>query len=412
MVETNLAALAAEAQAAAHGLSDKEIENVVEAAKEAIPEGVIDMRELKETVETNPDAELESAKTEIDAIAREIEEFDPENYEATKDNASVKVVDDFKKMNEQLDMTDDEVMQFMDVLTKYSEDENYPLYKNLPAPIQKVIRDLAMQNGVPATEWNKLSKVVMNEFLHTDGVDQALVDLQEALDEALKIPSVMDMYTEHTKHVMEEIIPQTIENIKDEYPEKAKQLEDIRRVFRESYDFSVAKADYESRATVRKAVRKHDTEFKRVLNEFNFKNEKSNFKMNDIFEVPKVLNSVLIDLPETAYEMHAEDGTLEKLPAEYKKILELDIFEADIQKFTILLCKSAENRDPRDVVDASYMYYMMRNIIALQYTNEAKTEFAAELINNICETIVFIRNKEAEFYEQNSKPKRKNKSNK
>ena len=395
-----------------NGLTDKEIESVVETAKEAIPEGVIDMRELKETVEVDPEAEIVSAHTEIDAIAREVEEFDPESYEEAKESANTKMVEDFKKMNNQIDMTDEEIMQFMDTLNKYSEDESYPLYKNLPAPIQKVIRDLAVQNGIVASEWNKLSRVVMDEFLNTSGVDEALVDLQEALDEALKIPSVMDMYTEHTRNVMENIIPQTIENIKDEYPEKANQLREIQRVFRESYDFSVAKADYESKSTVRKAVRKHDSEFKRVLNDFNFKNEKSNFKMNDIFEVPKVLISVLIDLPVSAYEMHTQDETLDKLPEEYKKILDLGISETDIQKFTIMICKSAENRDPRDVVDASYMYYMMRNIIALQYTNEAKTEFAAELINNICDAIVFIRNKEAEFYEQNSKSKKRNKSGK
>ena len=39
----------------------------------------------------------------------------------------------------------------------------------------------------------------------------------------------------------------------------------------------------------------------------------------------------------------------------------------------------------------------MKNIIVLKHSNEAKTEFAAELISNICDTITFIRDKEAEF---------------
>jgi hypothetical protein len=47
------------------------------------------------------------------------------------------------------------------------------------------------------------------------------------------------------------------------------------------------------------------------------------------------------------------------------------------------------------------MYYLVRNIIALKHTKEAKTDFAVELINNICDTIVFIRDKEDEFNASN-----------
>ena len=57
--------------------------------------------------------------------------------------------------------------------------------------------------------------------------------------------------------------------------------------------------------------------------------------------------------------------------------------------------------DPCDLIDATFMYYLMRNIIMLKHGNESKTEFAAELINNICGVITFIRDKEAEFNESN-----------
>ena len=84
----------------------------------------------------------------------------------------------------------------------------------------------------------------------------------------------------------------------------------------------------------------------------------------------------------------------------------------DIYKFAILLCKHCENLDPTNVVDASYMYYLVRNIIALKYTNETKTDFSAQLINNICNVIVFIRVKESEFNESNLvKSKSSKKSN-
>lgn len=67
--------------------------------------------------------------------------------------------------------------------------------------------------------------------------------------------------------------------------------------------------------------------------------------------------------------------------------------------------------DPCDVIDAAYMYYMMRNIIILRHTQETKTAFAVELINNICDLITFIRDKESDFNESNlDKSKRIKKS--
>ena len=46
------------------GLSDFDIEKIVDAEEQAMPEGGIDMREIKGNVEVNPDAELESEVVE------------------------------------------------------------------------------------------------------------------------------------------------------------------------------------------------------------------------------------------------------------------------------------------------------------------------------------------------------------
>ena len=96
------------------------------------------------------------------------------------------------------------------------------------------------------------------------------------------------------------------------------------------------------------------------------------------------------------------------------KLLDLDVSMQDIYQFCILICESCRNMNPDDVIDASYMYYMIKNIIVLRHTQEAKTDFAIELISNICDTIVFIRNKEDEFNESVDKSKsgKKRKSNK
>ena len=55
------------------------------------------------------------------------------------------------------------------------------------------------------------------------------------------------------------------------------------------------------------------------------------------------------------------------------------------------------NMNPDNLEDAAYMYYSLKNITMLNLTNETKTAFASELINNICDVIQYIRDKEAEF---------------
>ena len=67
------------------------------------------------------------------------------------------------------------------------------------------------------------------------------------------------------------------------------------------------------------------------------------------------------------------------------------------------------NMDPGNILDAAYMYYALKNITMLNLTNETKTDFAAELINNICDIIEFIREKEAEFNASGKSVKHKRK---
>ena len=75
----------------------------------------------------------------------------------------------------------------------------------------------------------------------------------------------------------------------------------------------------------------------------------------------------------------------------------MKVTEKDLNKFAILFCRSCMNLNPSELLDAAYMYYALKNITMLNLTNETKTDFAVELINNICDIIEFVRAKEEEF---------------
>lgn len=404
-------------------LTNTEINKIAEAAKASRPFEK-DMLGYKDSVQVNENAEIEAANVEtpfgtdaadlmvgtIDSMpSADVSLFDVGNSEVLDEAAKARAADTAKGT---FDLSDEDTYEMLNVISEMKKDPNYPVYTNLPEKLKEVIRQLAYSNNIPFSRLNMVARMVMEEFLKEASVEQAFVDFEKSLNEALNIPSIIDLYTEHTRTVMEENIPAMIERIKDEAPEKAEMLQKVKDAFTRSYNFSDARKAFEENARIRKAMRRHDIEFKRSLNEFNFRNEKSNFKMNDVTELPTVLYHILIEEPDTIAKEYKADGRTFADTDIEAKILSMNINGADIEKLCILLCKSCGNLDPHDVIDAAYMYYMMKNIIVLKHTREAKTDFAIELINNICDLIAFIRDKEAEFNAANlDKSKSSKKSN-
>lgn len=393
------------------GLSDFDIEKIIDAAEQSIPEGGIDMREIQDKVKVNPDAELESeviesininSNTKVGIISgpgtANVSLFDIDGDKIPGSDERV-IESTANTAKDSFDLSDEEVFQLMDTLTKMKNDPKYPVYINLPKKVQTIIAKLAYDNKVPINNLEDVSKAMMEEFMKEAGIDNTLIDLEKAIDEALQIPSVMDLYTDHTKNVFENIIPETVDRIKDEFPDKAQTLIDVKHAFQDSYSYERMMMEYCSNSRLRKTIRRWESEYAKVLDKFNYMNSKTNFKMNDVNIIIDTLAQVLIDDPNRSAEIHRDNST--EVPEMDAMLIDKDISMEDIYKFAILLCKHCENLDPTNVVDASYMYYLVRNIIALKYANEAKTDFSAQLINNICNVITFIRVKESEFNESN-----------
>ena len=111
-----------------------------------------------------------------------------------------------------------------------------------------------------------------------------------------------------------------------------------------------------------------------MADQVNFINQDTKFKMPDARVVVQVLTKVLLE---------EEDS---------------DFSEADVFKFCALLFKGIDKYREDNIVNASYIYYLLKNITMLSYSNDkARGSYSAELISNIKTTIYYIRVKEAEF---------------
>ena len=393
-------------------MTDEELEAVVNAASEAVSEDVKDIRNIN--VEVNENAELGVGTVSDDSLISEVIEpktsnislFDIGEDKPEVSDADIDVAADTIK--KEFDLSDEDVLRLIDIF-KNIDDKNYHVYHNLPDKMKNAVTTLMVENKLDPKAAETISRTIIKEVMTEAGINNALIDLEKAIDEALNIPSIVDMYSEHTRNVMENIIPETIEKIKDDFPDKADRLAAVKDAFTRSYNFEVCKEAYVNNARLRKAVRRFDMEFSRTLDKFNYINEKSSFKMNDVRLVPEALKKVLIEDLDAALGVINND--INELKPIDRAIYMADVSEDDIKKFCVLIFKYCENMDPCDLIDATFMYYLMRNIIMLKHGNESKTEFAAELINNICGVITFIRDKEAEFNESNmDKPKHSKRS--
>ena len=393
-------------------LTDEQIDEIAETAAEA-DNGALD--EAKAKVEVDTEAELDSDtvgvndKNEIDLVAEKLDRdvkiglFDLENADKVDEATKQKINDNVKSS---FNLTDDETYAFLSLIDDFKKNKNTPmLYERLPASLRAQIDQLMGSVQINPANSNKnavrenVTKYVMDQFINDAQVDAAFIDLEKSLNEALSLPTIVDMYGEHTKELMETKIPEMAEKIKEEEPEKAELLLKVKEAYTKSYNFSEIKEKYEESSSIRSSVRKADIWCRKYLEELNAKNTKTRFKMYSALDCVPALNKVLIDHPavalETAkiYNSEVDEGI--------QKILDMEITELDIQKFCSALACSCEGYDAEKIVDATYMYYLIKNIVMLRHTEVKKTEFTGELINNICEVITLIRNKEAEFYEQN-----------
>lgn len=378
-------------------MTDDQIEEVVKTATEATPEEVLKMNhsiediseiESEEFAPEIRDISLDSSYEELlganpDTLAESgISLFDigdEEHLNLSDEDVENRVKDNLAGI---MDLPEVEMIEFCSLITKYRKDKNIPnVYSQLPQTFKNMISQLCLEQKIPFSEYNHMAKMFLDEIVSQAEMDEVFIDIEKSLNEALKIPTIADMYSEHTNELMNVKIPEIIEKIKDTEPENAKMLESVREQFQKAYSLELLKEHYKMTARTRKFMRRDWQDPIRFCDEFNLKNDRSKFKMPDCRSIGPALCRVFLK------EDH-EEGS---------RIAEMKVTEKDLNKFAILFCRSCMNYNPSELLDAAYMYYALKNITMLNLTNETKTDFAAELINNICDIIEFVRAKEEEF---------------
>ena len=381
-----------------NSLSDEAIDQIVKAATDSTPEEVVKMNESISKADelSEEDLEPELRGISLDTPYEDLMQGTKNNYnisdqdlfELAKGGSTISdeyVVNKVKESTDGMNLSDEETVEFLSLVSKFRSDSNMSgneIYKMMPETMKEMVRELAIQAGAQANEYGSIAKFLLDQFLSSAELDQIFVDFQKSLDEALDIPSMTDLYSEHTKEVMTVKLPEIIEKYKDEEPEKAALLQKVKDAFDAAYSLSRVKDHYMNNSRTRKLMRRDHTKYMSFCNEVNLKNERTDFMLPDARGIHIALSKVLLeDVP-----VDPED-----------KINKLKITDVDVNKFTVLICRSLDGLYASSTIDAAYIYYLLKNITMLNLVNENRTPFALELINNICDVIEFVREKEAEF---------------
>lgn len=289
-------------------------------------------------------------------------------------------------------ISDEGAVGLLDVMMAYKHDKSISVYGRLPEEIKTQVKQICLSSGIPMANANKVAKMMIEQLIAETAQDNTFIDFEKSLNEAMKIPSLVDMYEEHMGETMGEKIPAMAAAIEKEDPEKAQMLRDVATRYEWARDFTFARKMYDEVTLIRKAVRRDFEKSARFADELNFMNKNSKFRMPDATTLRPILMKVLAN---------DEDN---------------DITVGEVDKFLVLIFKSCDNLKKDELVDAAYIYYLLKNISMLSYINENSTKaadtFSAELISNIKTLIYYIRAKEAAFYANNQPAERKPKRSK
>ena len=403
-------------------MSEEELNDLAENTEANTPEEVTKMHESIEKAEEDVGSEDFAPEIKDIGLDDEFNAIMNGNYDDLPETDAdiFKVADGFMQPSEEavearmkdnmemFNLSEEDTILFLAVISKYKKNKDMHLYGELPEGVKKLIKDLADAQDIPfsITTYNQIAKFFVDEFISSAEMDEAYVDFEKSLNEALKMPTIADLYSEHTKATMDEKIPEMIEKIKDEYPEKAELLQNIRDRFYEAYNLTRLAEHYKTNTRTRKLIRRDWEKPVRFCDEFNMINHRSKFKMPDCRSIIPALNRVLI------YDPAAEVAICEDKES-LSRVAKMEITEKDVNKFVVLFGRHGNGLDPTNIIDAAYLYYALKNVTMLNLTNETKTSFAAELINKICDIIELIRSEEEEFNATNNNVKKgKRKQNK
>lgn len=303
------------------------------------------------------------SKTEDDQLYTEIENMSDEELRnaVQEEQTNIEESDDVKieahdhvTVNSLMtnDLNDEELLTLYSLATKIRSDKSYNVVPELPKSIYNNIVSNCKILGVNNPKHiNAFARELVQQLAQEIDLDSMTKEFQNELDAALAIPEIVDMHHEHTRDLVEVHMLKAAEEETD--PVKKQQLLDIVQAFKDAYTFSRQLKLMEDDSFMLKLPKKI-RRFERYCDSFDFTMSKS------IVRAPIKMKDLLKELT---------------------YILKLS--ENQCKLFIVLLGETSVNITHENIPGTWFMYHSIKNIYTLARTNNNKTEFSKECVDNL-----------------------------
>lgn len=255
-----------------------------------------------------------------------------------------------------------------DAVNRFKTGEKFSYYTAMPELIKNQINsaigaEMSVKMGNFVKEGrNYMASSLLQEIVSSEVMNIATYDYQKNIRKAMNdgVKGMKeDKYWSDIKSYFLEELPKIAEKLESKNEtDKANRCMRVREAFIESYTFEKMHELYNKYKIKVKRIMLE--KFKRTCKDFNMKYQKSQNIIQDI------------QLIEKALDRHAN------------KKFDMIVIQEFICVF--ILYTQMMNMDPNNIVDHTFMYYFIQNILTLDYYDKNNAEDAAfhdQLINNI-----------------------------
>ena len=279
-----------------------------------------------------------------------------------------------KTFKNDMNLSDEDVTQLLSVVHRHKNGEKFSEYNALPDSVKEIVKHAAAELGLTTRDQiSFFAKTMIDQFIQDANFDKELVDFEKSLQAELNIPSLLDLHSEYTRDAMEKELLEKADKLEEDgHVDKADALRRVSAAFTSSYTYDKVYKTLETNRKVRSKLAKDVENYNKFCREFVHKYQDTEFNIHDI--------SLCANILKRAFPGRTDD---------------------EIIMFVNCIWKSMENLDTKILENNIYAYYVIKNIMTLDYTEaEAKTDFTQTIIKNIDEVMDKINEYVAEKAER------------
>ena len=279
-------------------------------------------------------------------------------------------------LDDKFNISDESIQVILELANRKMNKEEFNVYKAFPDEIKEMIDKYMgyddttprLTNNEIRSLRNSIAESLLDEFIMNVSVQRARTDLNKEVEDLFKqgIKDITEYSVGYTKE-RNQAYREYVENMEDE--DKKKKLTEALDVIDSAYNLDTLK---EFAKTCK--IKKYDIEQpKKYFRDFLAKYQNSNYNIYDIKLTLPILERKIVD------------------NEKYNS--------ADIIAFLVCFCKHIKNFDTSNILEHTYMYYVIYNIVIMdsntsESTKEVSDIFAEnirEVIDNLKERNTFLK---------------------